>query len=123
MAQEPLATEGNFLHIYDFRVKPGMGDEFIALFNKFDYSGHNPMHASAAQVKDGVLCRDTEDPDRFYLIGEWRSVEEHKAIRRQLMEQFRSERGFVSLIEGGKFVPRYGEIVSATPAEYLRQGR
>ena len=60
MAQEPLANEGNFLHIYDFRVKPGTGDEFIALLNKFDYSGHNPMHASAAQVKDGALCRDTE---------------------------------------------------------------
>lgn len=123
MAQEPLANEGNVLHIYDFRVKPGTGDEFIALFNKFDYSGHNPMHASPAQVKDGVLCRDVEDPDRFYLIGEWRSIEEHKAIRHQLAEQFRSERGFVSLIEGGRFVPNYAKVVSATPAEYLRQGR
>ena len=83
MAQEPLANEGNFLHIYDFRVKPGTGDEFITLFNKFDYSGHNPMHASQAQVKDG----------------------------------------FVALIEGGKFVPSYGKVVSATPAEYLRGGR
>jgi quinol monooxygenase YgiN len=123
MAQEPLATEGNVLHIYDFRVKPGRGDEFIDLFNKFDYSGHNPMHASAAQVKDGVLCRDADDPDRFYLIGEWRSIEEHKAIRKQLAEQFTSERGFVSLIEGGKFVPNYAKVVSATPAEYLRGGR
>lgn len=123
MAQEPLANEGNFLHIYDFRVKPGTGDEFIALFNKFDYSGHNPMHMSPAQVKDGVLCRDAADPDRFYLIGEWRSIEEHMAIRKQVAEEFKSERGFVSLIEGGKFVPNYAKVVSATPAEYLRGGR
>ncbi|HXP74092.1 MAG TPA: hypothetical protein VN823_08095 [Stellaceae bacterium] len=123
MAQEPLANEGNVLHIYDFRVKPGAGDEFIRLFNQFDYSGHNPMHASPAQVKDGVLCRDADDPDRFYLIGEWRSIEEHMAIRKQVAEQFKAERGFVSLIEGGAFVPRYGKVVSATPAEYLREGR
>ena len=29
MAQEPLATKGNFLHIYDFRVTKGKEDEFI----------------------------------------------------------------------------------------------
>src|SRR2546422_10198974 len=62
MAQEPLATKGNFLHIYDFRVAAGHEDEFIRLFEQFDYSDGNPMHKSAAQVKDGVLCRDTEDP-------------------------------------------------------------
>ena len=65
MAQEPLATAGNYLHIYDFRVLPGREDEFIRLFEEFDYSDGNPMHKSAAQVKDGVLCRDTEDPSAF----------------------------------------------------------
>lgn len=123
MAEQPLANEGSYLHIYDFRVKPGTGDEFIALFNKFDYSGHNPMHMSPAQIKDGVLCRDVADPDRFYLIGEWRSIEEHMAIRKQVAEQFKAERGFVTLIEDGKFVPNYAKVVSATPAEYLRGGR
>ena len=33
MALEPLAKKGNFFHVYDFRVKPGTGDEFIELFN------------------------------------------------------------------------------------------
>ena len=25
----PLADKGNFFHIYDFRVKPGTGKEFV----------------------------------------------------------------------------------------------
>jgi len=65
LAQEPLARRGNFLHIYDFRIKPGTEEEFIRLFEEFDYSDGNPMHKSSAQVRDGVLCRDTEDPLRF----------------------------------------------------------
>jgi heme-degrading monooxygenase HmoA len=79
MAQEPLATRGNYLHIYDFRVMKGKEDEFIRLFEEFDYSDGNPMHKSSAQVKDGVLCRDTEDPQRFFLIAEWADIEEHAA--------------------------------------------
>src|SRR5262249_60694195 len=67
MAQEPLATKGNFLHIYDFRVTKGKEEEFIRSFEEFDYSDGNPMHKSRAQVKDGVLCRDTQDPQRFFL--------------------------------------------------------
>jgi hypothetical protein len=77
MAQEPLATRGNYLHIYDFRVMKGKEDEFIRLFEEFDYSDGNPMHKSSAQVKDGVLCRDTEDPQRFFLIAEWADIDEH----------------------------------------------
>src|ERR1700721_4754893 len=77
MAQEPLATRGNYLHIYDFRVMKGKEDEFVRLFEEFDYSDGNPMHKSSAQVKDGVLCRDTEDPQRFFLIAEWSDSEEH----------------------------------------------
>src|SRR5262249_4151320 len=38
MAQEPLATKGNFLHIYDFRVTKGKEEDFIRSFEKFDYS-------------------------------------------------------------------------------------
>ena len=88
MAQEPLATKGNYLHIYDFRVQKGHEEEFIRSFEKFDYSDGNPMHKSKAQVKDGVLCRDTEDPQRFFLIAEWADIEEHARIRRILAEFF-----------------------------------
>src|SRR5215468_4993720 len=84
MAQEPLATKGNFLHIYDFRVTPGKEQEFIRVFEEFDYSDGNPMHKSSAQVKDGVLCRDTEDPQRFFLIAEWADIKEHARVRRIL---------------------------------------
>ncbi len=73
MAMVPLATKGNFIHVYDFRVKPGSGDRFIEMFNEADYSDDNPMHKTNAQVKDGVLCRDTEDPDRSGLVPvKWR---------------------------------------------------
>ena len=117
MALIALAKKGNFFHVYDFRVKPGTADEFIRLFDEFDYSDDNPMHKSPAQVKDGVLCQDTEDPEHFYLIGEWRDIVEHAAIRKVLAEELKPQ--FVSLIEGGKFVPTYAEIVSSTPQEFL----
>src|SRR5438270_887400 len=115
MALVPLATKGHYFHVYDFKVKPGRGDEFVELFNKFDYGDNNPFHRSAAQVKDGVLCRDTENPDHFYLIGEWRDIEEHRRIREFVAREIRPE--FVQLIEGGHFVPNYAEIVSMTPQE------
>ncbi|HLI14140.1 MAG TPA: hypothetical protein VKY65_21310 [Alphaproteobacteria bacterium] len=119
MALEPLAKEGHFFHIYDFRVKPGKGDEFIKLFNEFDYSDENPMHKSAAQVKDGVLCRDVADADHFWLIGEWRDIEVHAKIRKILAEEMKP--AFVTLIEGRKFVPSYAKIVSSTPQEVLNK--
>ena len=121
MALVPLATKGNYFHVYDFRVKPGRGDEFIELFNRFDYGGNNPFHQSKAQVKDGVLCRDTADPDHFYLIGEWRDIDEHRRIRELVAREIRPE--FVQLIEGGHFVPNYAEIVSMTPQEVLDQAQ
>jgi quinol monooxygenase YgiN len=111
-----IAEEGNFIHVYDFKVKPGKGDEFIALFNEFDYSADNLMHHSPAQVKDGVLCRDTVDSDRFYLIGEWRSVEEHRALLKEISSRCRP--GFFDLLEK-PLSPTYGKVVSSTPAEYL----
>jgi hypothetical protein len=117
MALVPLATKGNYFHVYDFRVKPGRGDDFIDLFNKFDYGDNNPFHRSSAQVKDGVLCRDAADPDHFYLIGEWRDIDEHRRIRELVAHEIRPE--FVTLIEGGHFVPNYAEIVSMTPQEVL----
>jgi len=119
MALVPLATQGNFLHIYDFRVQPGMEDEFIKLFEEFDYSDDNPMHKSDAQVRDGVLCRDTSDPGRFFLIGEWKSIEEHKKILKVVAEM---RPKFALLVDGGpaKFQPIYAEVVLSTPIEYLQ---
>ena len=117
MALVPLATKGNYFHIYDFRVKPGTGEEFIRLFDSFDYSDENPMHKSPAQVKDGVLCRDVKDPDHFWLIAEWSDIEVHARIRRILAEQIKP--AFVGLIEGKGFVPAYAEIVSSTPQHLL----
>jgi hypothetical protein len=119
MAQAPLANRGNFLHIYDFRVTAGREEEFIRLFEEFDYSDTNPMHKSAAQVKDGVLCRDTEDPQRFFLIAEWADIQEHARIRKILANEIKPE--FIKLIEGGKFVPKYVEVVSSTPEEILNK--
>src|SRR5690349_20600694 len=119
MAQAPLATRGNYLHIYDFRVQKGHEQEFIKLFEEFDYSDANPMHKSKAQVKDGVLCRDTEDPQRFFLIAEWSDIDEHARIRRILANEIRPE--FIKYIEGGKFVPKYVEVVSSTPDDILNK--
>ncbi|WP_119460833.1 antibiotic biosynthesis monooxygenase [Rhodospirillaceae bacterium SYSU D60014] len=121
MVMVPLAEKGNFLHIYEFRVKPGHEEEFIRLFDEFDYSDGNPMHKSAAQVKDGVLCRDTADPTRFYLLGEWADIKEHARIRKILAEEIKP--AFVQHIEGGgaAFVPRYAEVVSSTPEHILNK--
>ena len=119
MAQEPLATKGNFLHIYDFRVTPGHEEEFIRLFEEFDYSDGNPMHKSKAQVKDGVLCRDTEDPQRFFLIAEWSDIVEHAKIRKVLANELKP--AFIKYIEGGKFIPKYVEVVLSTPDHILNK--
>ncbi|HVA24903.1 MAG TPA: antibiotic biosynthesis monooxygenase [Chloroflexota bacterium] len=109
MANRPLAQQGNFLHVYDFRVKPGTAESFIELFEQFDHSGENPMHESAAQVTDGVLCRDENDPDHFYLIAEWQDKAAHRALREQIMNDIRPE--FMNLVEGD-FVPIYADVVA-----------
>ena len=117
MALIPLGTKGNFVHVYDFRVKSGRGDEFIKLFDAFDYSDVNPFHKSNAQVKDGILCRDVDDPDHFYLLGEWSDIKVHAEIRKRMAEVIKPE--FVHLIQGGHFAPTYAEIVSSTPQAVL----
>ncbi len=118
MAMIALAERGNFMHVYDFRTKPGKGEEFIKLFDEFDYSDTNPMHKSKAQAKDGVLCRDINDPDHFYLLGEWRDIKVHADILK-LMRDLKPT--FVGLIEGGptSFKPIYAEVVSSTPQHLL----
>jgi hypothetical protein len=121
MAQEPLATEGHVLFISEFRVLPGRGDEMIRSFREFDYSDANLMHREAAQVKDGVLCRDPLDPDHFFLIGEWKTAEEHKDAQARSRAAVRPS--FLSLIEGGKLTSRYLNVVMSTPPEHLNKDR
>ncbi len=117
MAQEPLATKGNFLHIYDFRIQPGTEAEFIRLFEEFDYSDGNPMHKSWAQVKDGVLCQDVKDPTHFWLIAEWSDIQEHARIRKILAEELKP--AFIKHIKGGGFIPHYAKVISSTPQHLL----
>ena len=111
MADEMLAKVGHMIHVYDFRVKPGTGDEFIKVWDAGDKGGENPMHESPAQVKDGVLCRDDEDPDHFYLLGEWSDKAAHYAIwKRVFGSGTRPER--FSLVEGDEFRPVYATVVA-----------
>ena len=120
MAQEPLGKKGNFFHIYDFRVKPGTGDEFVRLFEQFDYSPDNPMHKSSAQIKDGVMLQDTKDPDHYWLIAEWSDVDEHARILQVLAGRMKPEfLDYIIDLDKGAFVPKYGKIVSETPQEIL----
>jgi len=119
MALIPLASKGNFFHIYDFWVKPGSGEEFVRLFEEFDYSDDNPMHKSDAQIKDGVMLRDTEDADHFYLIGEWSSVEEHQRILVEMKELAPDFVKYIEDLDKGAFMPKYAEIVSSTPQHIL----
>jgi hypothetical protein len=113
----PIAGLGNFLHIYDFYVEKENVDEFIRLFNEFDYGDNNPMHKSPAQVKDGAMCQDVNDPTHFWLVGEWNDIEEHARIRKILANELKP--AFVKLIKGNGFVPFYAKVVSATPQAIL----
>ncbi len=116
MALVPLATQGNFLHIYDFYVD-GSPEEFVKIFNEFDYGDNNPMHKSPAQVKDGVLVQDVKDPQHFWLIAEWSDIEEHAKIRKILANELKP--AFIRNIRGSGFVPHYARVVSSTPQHLL----
>lgn len=119
MAQEPLGKKGNFFHIYDFWVKPGTGPEFVKKFEEFDYSDDNPMHKSPAQVKDGVMLQDVDDPDHFYLIAEWADIDEHRRILVELKKLHPEFVDYIQDVEKGAFMPKYAEIVSSTPQDIL----
>ncbi len=121
MALVPLATQGNYLHIYDFHVEADKIEEFVRKFNEFDYSDGNPMHKSKAQVKDGVLCQDVKDPTHFWLIAEWSDIEEHARIRKLLAETIKPE--FVKYIHGSGFIPAYAKIISSTPQHLLEDAQ
>ena len=119
MALIPLASKGNFFHIYDFRVKPGTGERFLREFEEFDYSDVNPMHKSPAQVKDGVMLRDTTDPDHFFLIGEWSDIEVHAEILKEMVKMNLSFINHIEDLDKGAFKPVYAEVVSSTPQHIL----
>ena len=114
---QPIAQLGNYLHIYDFYVEKENIDEFIRLFNEFDYGGNNPMHMSSAQAKDGALVQDVDDVTHFWLIGEWTDIVEHARIRKILATELKP--AFVGMIKGKGFVPKYAKVVSATPQAIL----
>lgn len=118
MAMEPLAKRGNYFHVYDFRVKPGMAARFVKLFEEHDYRDDNPFHQSAAQIKDGVIAQDVDDPDHLYLIGEWSDIEAHARLRKQQMES-KEKPAFMDLLVPGTFKPVYAKIVMSTPQEVL----
>ena len=119
MPMIPLASKGNFFHIYDFHVTPGAGPEFLKLFEEFDYSDTNPMHKSPYQVKDGVMLQDVDDADHFYLIGEWASIEEHRRILGELQALAPEFVKYIQDLDKGAFVPKYAEVVSSTPKHIL----
>ncbi len=119
MSLIPLASKGNFFHIYDFRVKPGTGERFLREFEEFDYSDVNPMHKSPAQVKDGVMLRDTTDPDHFFLIGEWSDIEVHAEILKEMVKMNLSFINHIEDLDKGAFKPVYAEVVSSTPQHIL----
>ena len=64
-----------------------------------------------------MLCRDVENPLRFVLVAEWSSIEEHAKIRQILANELKPK--FIDFIEGRNFIPKYVEVVSATPEEVL----
>jgi len=70
-------------------------------------------------LHDGVLCRDAEDPRRFFLIAEWSDIEEQAKIRQILANEIKPE--VVKYTEGGKIIPKYVEVVSSTPNELLQK--
>ena len=106
---EPLARIGNFIHVYDFYTKPGTSDEFVRLFVEWDQGGSNPMHGPAEQVREGVLCRDENNPDHFYLLGEWSDKDVHRGLLKRLHE---SRPRFQELLRDGPLRPIYADVVA-----------
>jgi len=80
MALVPLATKGNYFHVYDFHVKPGAGRRFQSSCSTSSIMATTTRStARRPQVKDGgPVPRLRPTPDHFYLIGEWRDIEEHR---------------------------------------------
>ena len=81
------------------------------------------LDEAAKYVGNGILAVKSyvsklADLDRFYLIGEWNSIEAHKACLQQIFAGPRPK--FFDLLEAGRMVPpAYANVVSSTPPEYL----
>ena len=118
MALVSMGSKGHYVHVYDFRVKPGMAARFVHLFEEHDYRDDNPFHQTPAQIKDGVIAQDVNDPDHLYLIGEWADIEIHARLRKQQMES-KEKPAFMDLLVPGTFKPIYAKIVMSTPQEVL----
>ena len=114
---ESLATEGNVIFIFELRSKPGRGDELIAAIRKFDFTDDNPMNNDPANLKDGVLCRDPEDPDHFFMIGEWKSATAHREALVRALAQ--GTPPFFELMDGGFSPSKYLDVVMSAPPGYL----
>jgi hypothetical protein len=76
---------------------------------------------AVAAVVERRLERQAAGPpvcDRLAL-AEWADIQEHARIRKILANEIKPE--FIKYIEGGKFIPKYVEVVSSTPEEILNK--
>ena len=65
-------------------------------------------------------CRDPQDPERFFLIGEWKSIEAHQLVLKDVAAM---RPKFVSLVEEGRQHSSLFmfNVVLSTPLEYLQR--
>ena len=101
-----------FMFCYDFRVRPGSGDEFAREFDAWDQSELNWFHEDPDQVQEGVLYRDDVDPDHFLLIGIWNGRESHRRARARLEQD--TPAWLTAYLEDGSrsFRPSYFSIAA-----------
>ena len=84
MALVPLASEGNFLHIYDFIVDANHIDEFVALFNEFDYGDNNELPGrslrtcKSSETPSGTSCGFVHSRNRWRLADRYVSLRSHR---------------------------------------------
>lgn len=64
------------LEIAQFSITPGAEDAFAAAFAEA-----HPLVASSPGCHSVRMTRGIESPDRFVLLIEWDSVEQHEAFR------------------------------------------
>jgi hypothetical protein len=99
-----------FMFCFDFRVKPGSGEEFSEVFDRWDHGRDNWFHRDSHQVQEGVLYRDDLDSDHFRLIGIWDSREAHRAAYDRFVRE--APPWVDKYLDGGidAFVPRYFSV-------------
>ncbi len=96
-----------FLFLYEIQAKPGRADEFAQAFLEWDSSPANIMHHTEGQVKEGVLYRSEDDPEKFLLLGIW----DHRSNHQEALKKLKAMRpAFMDLTESD-WTPKYFEIV------------